>query len=388
MPLGRNAKECDGDGNVAFNKLWGYDNANSVSRTFPQKPAINMTVRFPTALALAAFCFSIFPVVVAAGAEVAAPAEHYDFALDGKLVARFMTAHDTSTPERRAETYKPYLHVFGPDGTRLTKGPGGTFPHHRGIFVGYNKIDVGGKKYDRWHMTGGDQVVREFDRGETKESKLSDDIEAVIDWQGDAAAKEPILTERRKLIITPGTKPFYLGVELRSTIEAVAGEVVLDGDPEHAGAQFRPSEKIELAKTEYLFPGENIDAHKDKDLPWAAEIFTVEGKTFTVAILNHPSNPQGTRYSAYRNYGRFGAFPVLKAAPGAPAKLHYKWVVAEGEVRDPAVFQTEWNKFAGKNDPTPKLTTRQADQPAPKKPDVPKKPGGDKKSEAKKSEAK
>ncbi|MBS0209470.1 MAG: hypothetical protein JSS27_10975, partial [Planctomycetes bacterium] len=35
-----------------------------------------------------------------------------------------------------------------------------------------------------------------------------------------------------------------------------------------------------------------------------------------------------------------------------------------------AAFQAEWNKFAGENDPTPKLTTRRADQPAPKKPDV------------------
>jgi hypothetical protein len=355
----------------------GYDDANSVSRTFPPKPAINMTARFPTALALATFCFSIFPVVVARSAEVAAPAGQFDFKLDGKLVARFMTAHDTSTPERRAETYKPYLHVFGPDGTRLTKGPGGTFPHHRGIFVGYNKIDVGGKKYDRWHMTGGDQVV-------TKSVGLEIDGRmqhtAEIDWE--ESPGKPLLKENRVLLLSRGVKPFYLEVELTSVIKPVAGEATLDGDPEHAGAQFRPSEKIELAKTEYLFPGENIDAHKDKDLPWAAEIFTVEGKTFTVAILNHPDNPPGTRYSAYRNYGRFGAFPVLKAAPGAPAKLHYKWVVAEGEVRDPAALQAEWNKFAGKNDPTPKLTTRPADQPAPKKPDA-KKPDAKKTADQK-----
>jgi len=291
--------------------------------------------------------------------------DHVDFTIDGKLAARFMKAHDTSTPERRTETYKPYMHVFAPDGTRLTKGPGGSFPHHRGIFLGYNKIAVGGKKYDRWHMTGGDQVVR-------KAVALGLDghhqLTAEIDWE--ESPDKPLLMETRTFLLSSGSKPFYVGIEMTSTITPTSGEAILDGDPEHAGAQFRPSEKIEDAKTEYLFPGENIDAHKVTDLPWAAEIFTVEGKTFTVAILNHPSNPKGTRYSAYRNYGRFGAFPVLKATPEAPAKVRYKWVVAEGEVRDPAVFQAEWNKFAGKNDPTPVLTTKPADQPAPKKPEV------------------
>jgi hypothetical protein len=315
-------------------------------------------------LVVSCSAISSSPAAAEEGLRATVTPEHVDFNADGKLVARFMTSHDTSTPERHTDTYKPYLHVFAPtSGTRLTKGSGGQFPHHRGIFVGYNKIDVGGKKYDLWHMTKGDQVV-------TKSIGLEIDGHlqhtAEIDWE--ESPGKPLLTETRKFSLSKGMKPFYLDVEMWSTIKPVAGEATLDGDPEHAGAQFRPSEKIDPAKTEYLFPGENIDAHKDKDLPWAAEIFTVEGKTFTVAILNHPDNPKGTRYSAYRNYGRFGAFPVLQASVEKPAKLHYKWVVAEGEVRDAAAFQAEWNKFAGKTEPTPKLTTKSADQPAAKKP--------------------
>lgn len=290
--------------------------------------------------------------------------EHVEIRHGGKLVARFMIAHDKSTPERHAETYKPYLHVFSPTfSTRLTKGPGGTFPHHRGIFVGYNKIKIGDKEFDRWHMKGGDQVVTNMGGDEVGNGYAA--FTADIDWE--ESAGKPLLHEFREFKLTKPAAPFYLGVELTSTIKPVAGEATLDGDPEHAGAQFRPSEKIDPTKTEYLFPGENIDAHKDRDLPWAAEIFTVEGKTFTVAILNHPDNPKETRYSAYRNYGRFGAFPVLKATADKPAKLRYKWVIAEGEVRDAAAFQAEWNQYTGKNEPTPKLTTKSADQPAKKK---------------------
>ena len=35
----------------------------------------------------------------------------------GKIVGRYMSAHDVSTPEWRAETYKLFLHIFDADGT-------------------------------------------------------------------------------------------------------------------------------------------------------------------------------------------------------------------------------------------------------------------------------
>ena len=60
-------------------------------------------------------------------------------------VLRYMHERlDNSTPERRGETYKIYHHVFDPRGTKLvTKGPGGLFPHHRGLFYGFNRIQIG-----------------------------------------------------------------------------------------------------------------------------------------------------------------------------------------------------------------------------------------------------
>ena len=244
--------------------------------------------------------------------------------------------------------------------------------HHRGLFVGYNKIGFEGRTYDRWHMKGGDQIVTSLLPAKTGGDTA--EFGAVIDWQGDEGA--PLLTEERRFTFTVPPKPFYLGIEMKTSIRPLKGEAVLDGDPEHAGAQFRPSEKIDAAKTSYLFPGENVDAHKVRDLPWAAEIFTVEGKTFTAVILNHPSNPKDTAFSAYRDYGRFGAFPKGTARPDAPFTLHFQWLIAEGEVRDAATLQKAWNTFAGKEEPTPALTARPADgkKPAPtKKSEAPKK---------------
>jgi hypothetical protein len=284
------------------------------------------------------------------------PNEAVDVAQDGKVVARFMTAHDVSTPAKHLETYKPYLHVFDASGSlRLTKGPGFEFPHHRGIMLGFMKITLDGKSYDRWHMKGGDQVV-------TAITPKANGFTAAIDWQGESPTAKPILTEVRSFEFTHPSAPFYFGIEMSSILKPDHGEAKIDGDPEHAGAQFRPSEKIDGSKTTYVYPGKDVLIHKVKDLTWVAEVFTIEGKTFTALLLNHPSNPKETAFSAYRNYGRFGAFPKGNATPEAPFVLHYKWLIAEGDVRDATLFQQAYNDFTGAKDPTPVVTVMSAEQ--------------------------
>ena len=67
-----------------------------------------------------------------------------DVLYEDRPVMRYMyESLDTSSPERIGETYKVYHHVYeeAPTGERfVTKGPGGLFPHHRGLFYGFNKI--------------------------------------------------------------------------------------------------------------------------------------------------------------------------------------------------------------------------------------------------------
>ena len=69
---------------------------------------------------------------------------------------------DTSSDERRAETYKPFHHVYVAGNRQLTKGPGGLFPHHRGIFFGFNRISYGDKTADVWHCKDG--AYQSFER--------------------------------------------------------------------------------------------------------------------------------------------------------------------------------------------------------------------------------
>ena len=80
-------------------------------------------------------------------------------------VVRYMyEALDDATPERREVTYKPYHHVFSPDGkTLLTKGPGGLYTHHRGIYFGFNRISYDGKQADTWHCRNGESQRQSAD---------------------------------------------------------------------------------------------------------------------------------------------------------------------------------------------------------------------------------
>ncbi|HYE99262.1 MAG TPA: DUF6807 family protein, partial [Planctomycetota bacterium] len=83
--------------------------------------------------------------------------EHLELRHGERPVLRYMYAPlDESSKEARERTYKPFHHVFDPAGTRLlTKGAGGQYTHHRGIYYGFNKVTYGdGRKADVWHCGG------------------------------------------------------------------------------------------------------------------------------------------------------------------------------------------------------------------------------------------
>lgn len=257
--------------------------------------------------------------------------QHLDVVRDGKLVARYMYAYDMSTPEKREETYKPYLHLFDAEGKELiTKGPGGEFTHHRGLFIGWSKLNVGGKVYDRWHMKGGEQIHREF-LVQTPGAE-SATFTSLVEWTG--ADKKPILREERTFTFSAPAGSL-VQVEQASKLKAVAGDVRLDGDAEHAGLHFRPAADVEKSKTTYVFPVEKPQPKTDRDYPWVAEQFTLRGKQYGVVYVNVPGNPKDAQFSAYRNYGRFGAFFRDTISDGQEKTIRVRILVVEGAL--PAV---------------------------------------------------
>lgn len=275
------------------------------------------------------------------------PGQHLDVLLDGKIVGRYMYAYDKA---RLADTYKPYLHVFDAEGKApITKGPGGQFTHHRGIFIGWNKLGFGGKTYDRWHMKGGEIVHQKFAAQQADANQAS--FTSVTTWNDEKGGA--MVEEQRTMTFRRAPAPARLIIDFTAALKAPNGDVKLDGDPEHAGIHYRPANEVAAKETVYVFPKEKADATKDLDYPWVGETYTLGGKQHSVVQMNHPQNPRNTKFSAYRDYGRFGAFFVASIPSGQTLTVKYRFLIANGAMPEVGLIQKNWDEFAGAATPSP-----------------------------------
>ena len=269
--------------------------------------------------------------------------KYLDLLYDGRKVTRYMYDSDESSEQRIFETYKVFHHVFDEKGENLlTNGPDGEnpytkkvlYPHHRGIFIGWNKLQFGGKSYDTWHMTKGvRQVHQEFLEKKADAEKATST--ALIHWKS-GEGKVMVAEKRTMTVYRPGNGTI-VQLDFETELKAPNGEVYLNGDPEHAGFQYRPHDGVAKGpadgKAKYLFHKEGIDPKKDKDLPWVALQYGLNGKRYSVQYMSDTANPNADAvYSAYRDYGRFGEFFKHTIAAGQTLKLRYRIRVGKGSL--------------------------------------------------------
>jgi hypothetical protein len=313
---------------------------------------------------LAVTLFPLCAVAAEGGFELKDTAgDHLDVLLDGKVVARYMYAHDASNKDRHLETYKPYLHVMDAEGKEpITQGAGGKqFPHHRGIYIGWQQMNVGGKKYNFWEMASGDIIHTKF--ADQKADANGASFTSLTKWVP-KDSDQAVIEEERTMTFHRGPSPAVrLVIDFTSKVKAVAADTTLDANAEHCGVQYRPAGDIVAKETVYTFPGENTDPKKDFDLAWAGETYTLRGKRYSVVEINSPENPKQTHWSAYRDYGRFGAAPTAKLKQGETLTLKYRFLIADGEMPSAEVIQKSADEFTGAATatPTPKTTVKPAD---------------------------
>ena len=294
------------------------------------------------------------------------PGKHLDLLFDGRRVTRYMYEFDRSTKEKIFETYKPYHHVFDAAGKDvITKGAPGHDPHHRGIYIGWGKVTCGSKSYNFWSMGGKEaQVHRKF-LTRTAGPVLARSA-MLIEWI-DRDGKT-IVAERRETTCFRQPESAIVLMEFRTEIEAVAGKMTFSANPEHGGFQYRAHNDVAVQvgaargkqtankasadlKTKYEFHRDGIRTSAqrlsdNKDLPWAAQSYALRGKRYCVQHMNHPSNPKGTVYSAYRQYGRFGAFFKATLPAGEKLPLRYRIYAAESEMLPRAEMNLRHAAFA------------------------------------------
>jgi len=275
--------------------------------------------------------------------------KHLDLMDGPRQVARYVYEPlDDSTPERREETYKPYCHVFEKDkkDSFITKGPGGKFTHHRGIFYGFSKITYTtpeGKavdKVDTWHCRNAAQIHRSFST-QTADAEGAG-FTSLIDWIGPDG--KAFASEARTMTFSEADS--NLVVDFSSILTPLVPQLKVDGDPQHAGFQFRASNDVETSAkqaTYYIRPNsgkgiagqtinwsEKTDNELTRDQPWKGLCFQYNNKAVSVAYLDSPDNPKPARYSE-RDYGRFGSYFTAELTPEKPLSVKYRLVIRSRE---------------------------------------------------------
>jgi hypothetical protein len=234
--------------------------------------------------------------------------------------------------------------VYDASGNRLTNGPDDVdsylkdkirYPHHRGVYIGWNKLMFQGQRYDLWHMRQAHQVHQKI-LEQTAGPVLARST-VLIHWNDDKDDKgKPIIVERRQTTVFRQSDPTVLLLDFHTDLKAVRGDVFLNGDTEHAGFQYRPHDAVAKGdpevKAQYLFHKDSINPKEDRDLPWVAMSYGLNSGRYSVQHMNHPDNPKSTLYSAYRDYGRFGAFFTKELGDGETLTLDYRIWVGRSEM--------------------------------------------------------
>lgn len=297
------------------------------------------------------YCLSaIFVYLSAISLPAAEPAFHWTTSAPGQLdlnygdapVLRYMHAFDNSDEKRTHDTYKVFHHVFGPkSGKIITKGPGGKYTHHRGLYVGWNKTQTKEGSFDFWHCKGGAHL-RHAKIVEKSGSDDSGKMTTEIHWN--APDGSPVIVETRSVTVSAaeinGGRAWV--IDWATSLQSKRGDIQLRGDRQHAGFQFRAAQPVaEANAARYVRPkgfpeepaafqvGDKGDPPAHINLNWFSMNYPLHDSHYNVEYFESPGQPRPSLYSE-RPYGRFGAFYKADLTGEKPLNMKYRIIVSEG----------------------------------------------------------
>jgi len=266
-------------------------------------------------LLVAVMCLVAANSVSAAGPSVTLTpkADAVDVTIDGKPFTVFNTS---------SELPKPFFSpVRGADGTVMTRPiakPGDDHPHHKGIWLAVDKVNG----VDFWAERG---------RIENRSVKLhvADGNPAVMqvvnDWLGKDG--QPVVTENTTVRIFANRligydvtyQPCGESVTFGDTKEGLFGFRMIDSMREREGGNVVNADGDQGSAKCWGKPSDWVDYHGP-----------IEGKTYGVAIFDHPLNFRPSRYHV-RNYGLFSISPFGERAYTNGAKPASPYVILPGD---------------------------------------------------------
>ena len=249
------------------------------------------------------------------------PGRKVDITQDGVLRARLIYGEGQ---------IKPYLRVQGEEGDGLNEwSDKQTYPHHRGIYIGWNKIvsDLG--SFDLWHMNnGGKMTLSKLDRLDGEKDSAT--IVATIEWRGgkkDASGSDLLLTEIRTLTVSrPAAQTTQVDAQFALK---PARDLTLGGDLQHAGVHFRASASVQARAKDTTYVWEPDIAGKggkvgSKEMKWVRYTFPIGERWYHATQFNAPTNP--VEELSWRDYGRFGFYFARSLKKDETLTVKYRFV--------------------------------------------------------------
>jgi hypothetical protein len=221
---------------------------------------------------------------------------------------------------------KPYLHVFGAADELLTKGEStGNFPHHRGVFIGWNQITSALGTHDLWHLTNATMRLVAIER-------LASDAESAtfrarIEWRtGTNGTGNLLLTEwRTHRISRPGGDRTQIDTHFKLL---AARALTLGGDLQHAGIHFRAAQEVYDRETETSYLEDPVGKFSGgAPMHWCRFLMPRGTRWYGVLQLNDPSNR--VEELSQREYGRFGYFGETSLTAGQWQTFNYRFITRE-----------------------------------------------------------
>lgn len=250
-------------------------------------------------------------------------------------------------------TKKPYHHVFDPEsGEKITKGVGGLYSHHRGIFFGYNHVyvDNGDEQIDIWHANDGERSEHEAILTTFAGPVMGGHVVRIL-WKDHDG--EPFAEERREIRAFPQPDGNIL-IDFKTEMHPHANHVKLDGDRQHAGVQFRASQHVADNPEQsryirpdgwaHLDPDEEVGDDNNTGFGWNAFSFRIEDRPYTVTYMSHPDNPEPAEMSE-RLYGRFGEFFRYELTPDNPLNARYRFWISTGDTPGKEQILTRYHNY-------------------------------------------
>jgi hypothetical protein len=267
---------------------------------------------------------------------------------------------------------RPYFYpVLAADGTEVTSdqtrakaaNPKEDHPHHRSLWVSHGSVNG----VDHWAIVGANPPKQrhvKFDKVE------GDTIVQELAWEGKDG--QPILNETRTIHFRAygdGSR----GIDITSEYKA-ADKPVQFGDTKEAGlCSVRVAKSIADNPVLTLSTGATSKQNEDKakkiksdeanvwgkEADWCDISGQINGKTYGLAILDHPGNPLQAKWHA-RRYGLVGAnnigasefnkkdphvYTPFGIEPGKPATFKFRVIVHAGGAEEAKVAE-KYTEFA------------------------------------------